>query len=76
METYVTKSLSIDVQFHYIYVSSFKLIQLFYKKLTVQELKWGLSNQNQNEKEFLKQKKPNTQQQIYIKSFTLGKSVN
>lgn len=58
METYVTKSLSIDVQFHYIYVSSFKLIQLFYKKLTVQELKWGLSNQNQNEKEFLKQKKP------------------
>lgn len=35
METYVTKSLSIDVQFHYIYVSSFKLIQLFYKKLTV-----------------------------------------
>lgn len=76
METYVTKSLSIDVQFHYIYVSSFKLIQLFYKKLTVQELKWGLSNQNQNEKEFLKQKKPNTQQQIYSKSFTLGKSVN
>lgn len=39
METYVTKSLSIDVQFHYIYVSSFKLIQLFYKKLTVQEYK-------------------------------------
>lgn len=38
------KSLSIDVQFHYIYVSSFKLIQLFYKKLTVQELEWGLSN--------------------------------
>lgn len=35
-ETYVKKkSLSIDVEFHYIYVSSFKLIQLFYKKLTV-----------------------------------------
>lgn len=39
METYVTKSLSIDVQFYYLYVSSFKLIQLFYKKLTVQEYK-------------------------------------
>lgn len=79
METYVTKSLSIDVQFHYIYVSSFKLIQLFYKKLTVQEYKnWNGDCQIKikTKKNFSNKKKPNTQQQIYSKSFTLGKSVN
>lgn len=72
METYVTKSLSIDLQFHYIYVSSFKLFRLFHKKWTVQELKWGLLKEKT--KGFLRPKK--SQQQIYSQSSPLGKSDN
>lgn len=72
METYVTKSLSIDLQFHYIYVSSFKLFRLFHKKWTVQDLKWGLLKEKT--KGFLRPKK--SQQQIYSQSSPLGKSDN
>lgn len=69
METYVTKSLSIDVQFHYIYVSSFKLIQLFYKKLTVQEYKnWNGDCQIKikTKKNFSSKKKKNPPNNKYI----------